>query len=264
MGNDEDPRFVLQRLTDLIGPIFGTEDFSIFLYAFIRMQRPKNIVELGTGLGTSAFWMALAAKSNGVGRVTTVDDLSMFSEHPHLLAEINVFLQNEGLITHPYADGAEYFTEMSSRLGLEESLNFVSKSMQLRENGHFADYPFCDAPIDLLFSDFRHGVRDIVALLGAFLPSMSPSSSIFIDSAPSEWPSYLLLENLVGHLSAGRVPLALEECCEVSLAEIVSRSKFQLVHLTETKERNQNATAWLKIEPIDVFPHPRTAMRGAS
>jgi hypothetical protein len=33
------------------------------------MDEHATIVELGTGLGASAFWMALAAKRNGVGHV---------------------------------------------------------------------------------------------------------------------------------------------------------------------------------------------------
>jgi hypothetical protein len=35
-----------------------------------------------------------------------------------------------------------------------------------------------------------------------------------------------------------------------------------LVHLTEQKARDQNGTAWLKLEPIDLLPQPRTAMHG--
>ena len=37
-------------------------------------------------------------------------------------------------------------------------------------------------PIDLLFSDFRHGPSDVLAVLDHFLPRMAPRSSIFIDS----------------------------------------------------------------------------------
>jgi hypothetical protein len=35
-----------------------------------------------------------------------------------------------------------------------------------------------------------------------------------------------------------------------------------LVHLTESKARVQNSTAWLKLEPVDLQPHPATSVRG--
>ncbi len=60
-----DDRAKLLLLTDFIGTAFGTEDFCLFLYSLIKLQTPRVIVELGTGLGASAFWMALAAKRTG-------------------------------------------------------------------------------------------------------------------------------------------------------------------------------------------------------
>ena len=41
----------------------------------------------------------------------------------------------------------------------------------------------------------------------------------------------------------------------------VANKRFTLVHLTEVKDRDQNSTAWLKIEPLDILPHPATRMR---
>ena len=55
--------------------------------------RPATIVELGTGLGASAFAMALAARLSGEGHVFTIDDLSAFSDHPTLLAELTANLR---------------------------------------------------------------------------------------------------------------------------------------------------------------------------
>jgi PAS domain S-box-containing protein len=62
--NASDERARLLLLTDAVGTAFGTEDFSLFLYSLVRMHTPETVVELGTGLGISAFWMALAAKRN--------------------------------------------------------------------------------------------------------------------------------------------------------------------------------------------------------
>lgn len=41
---------------------------------------------------------------------------------------------------------------------------------------------------------------------------------------------------------------------------MVQQSRFTLVHLTDRKEGPQNSMAWLKIEPIDFQPYPRTTM----
>ena len=140
-------------------------------------------------------------------------------------------------------------------------LTFVRSRIDLNEVGHFTQYPFAGRPIDLLFSDFRHGGVSILEILGHFLPSMAPSSSIFIHSAPTFWPSYLLLEHLCSQLNAGKVPQLLQDLCSLDLSEFVRRRRIVLVHLTERKPRKQNSAAWLKIEPVDVLPYPRATMR---
>ena len=48
----------LLDLRNRIGGIYGSEDISMLLYCLIRHERPKNVVEIGAGLGVSAFWMA--------------------------------------------------------------------------------------------------------------------------------------------------------------------------------------------------------------
>ncbi len=127
---------------------------------------------------------------------------------------------------------------------------------------HFERYPFGGETIDLLFSDFQHGPKAILELLGHFLPQMAPASSIFIDSASTAWHSFLLLEQLVAQLNRGQIPKALQDQCPVDLGPVLKNRHVNLVHLTEWKQRDQNSTAWLKIEPVDLLPQPRTYMRG--
>lgn len=246
-------------LTDFIGPVFGTEDFCFFLYSLIKLQRPRVIVELGTGLGASAFWMALAAKQNAAGHVWTVDDLSLFEHQESLLSDIAA---SQWFTSCEIASGKQYYQEVARRLELANYLTFIHRKLELGQPGHFDGYPFADEPIDLLFSDFQHGPRAILQLLGHLLPRMAAASSIFIDSAPTSWPSYLLLEQLVTKLNRGQVPKALQEHSAVDLAPVVRDSQIKLVHLTEWKQHAQNSTAWLKIEPVDVLPQPRTYTRG--
>ena len=52
---------------------YNTHDFSVFLYSLIKMQKPKCVLELGTGFGVTSFLAAQACKENNKGKVITVD-----------------------------------------------------------------------------------------------------------------------------------------------------------------------------------------------
>lgn len=58
-----------------IGSLFGVEGQT--LYALIRVLKSENIYELGTHYGASTTHLAMAVHTNGVGRVTSVDNNSM-------------------------------------------------------------------------------------------------------------------------------------------------------------------------------------------
>jgi hypothetical protein len=261
MNEVREERSRLLRLTDFAGVLFGTEDFCLFLYSLIRMNGQQNIVELGTGLGISAFWMALAAKRNGAGHVWTVDDQTLF-ERRTTLDEMSNFLRAEGEASTDITTGTQYFERMASFLGLREFVSFAKGTIDLKEKKHFDRYPFSDQPIDLLFSDFRHKADDVLSILGHFLPRMSPASSIFIDSAPANWPAFLLLECLTAQLNDGHIPQELQDRSAVDLRPCMVDRRIRLVHLTKPREQQQNGTSWLKLEPVDVMPQPRTRMRG--
>ncbi len=44
-----------------------------FLYALVRLAKPETVLELGTGYGVSARFIAEALKANGRGKLTTVE-----------------------------------------------------------------------------------------------------------------------------------------------------------------------------------------------
>ena len=64
----------LKSFVDNVGSIYGTEDFSIYLYSIIKMTKPKTVLELGTGLGTTTLLSALGLEENGEGKIHTIDN----------------------------------------------------------------------------------------------------------------------------------------------------------------------------------------------
>jgi hypothetical protein len=256
-----DRRAEMLQLSDVIGEVFGTEDFCLFLFSLVRMHTPKVVVELGTGYGASAFWMALAADINGLGHVWTVDDLSQVDGYSNLLARKRSRLVGTVWECLSDASGAQCMATIRKILRLDERLTFIHREMDLADPSHFDGYDF-PAPVDLLFSDFNHGPSAILDILGHFLPRMADASSIFIDGASTSWPSYLLLEQLVEQLNRGVIPRLLQDRCSQDLRIALEGRRIVLVHLTKTQKQAKNSTAWLKVEPNDLQPHPMTIVRG--
>jgi hypothetical protein len=251
----------LLLFSEIAGAYFGTEELAILLHSLVRMQRPKTVVELGTGLAASAFGMALGLKRNGIGHIWTIDDFDLFDREPHLLPKLRRDLENAALGTFQFTTAAEYFGEISAFFGITDHLTVLRRRLSLEEPGQFDRMPFSGDRIDLLLSDFRHGPHDILRLLADFLPRMNDTASIFIDSASSSLASYLLLERLAAQFNAHRIPRSLQELCTVDLREVIQNKRFVLLHLTRQKCHDQNCTAWLKIEPDDL--RPRLSARDA-
>jgi hypothetical protein len=260
-GVDVDGRSSLLSLTDVLGRPYGTEDFCLFMYALVRMNRPASIVELGSGYGCSALWMALAAKRNNLGHVWSFDDNTQISKLPHVLNAGRTHLAQTLWADLESTGPEEAMSAITKRLGLASYVTFIKERISPDIAKSLETYPF-DLPVDLLFSDFQHGPSDILGILGGFLPKMSLSSSIFIDSASTSLPSCLLLENLVTQLQRGVVPLLLQDHAAVDLQECLRNRRITLVHITKLGRSEQNSVAWLKLEPADLIPHPRTIMRG--
>jgi hypothetical protein len=257
-----DDRADLIALTDFVGPAYNTDAFCMFLYSLVRLHAPRNVVELGAGLGASAFWMALAAKHNGKGRVWTVDHLELFKRDKTLLTQIARHLGTSWGTPYAFSTPIEYFEGVKNALGIDAELTILDRAMDLDDPRHFDEYPFAAEPIDLLFSDFEHGPGAIVRLLAQFLPKMSPASSILIDSASTNSHSYLMLEQIVGLLNSGRVPASLQAHASLDLREAIRDRQIQLIHLTRTGAAHQNSSAWIKIQPVDTMPYPAAIMRG--
>ncbi len=259
----------LLELRNRIGGIYGSEDICMLLYCLIRRERPKNVVEIGAGLGVSAFWMAQAMKENGQGCIWTLDDGSHWEDRKELhralapLAGVAPF----DALDMAQLDYPLYFNACTELLGLQDHLTFLDAHLDLTDEAGFTEekFPFLAQPIDFLSHDITRGPDDILDLLYLFLPRLSESASVFIDSASTSLTGYLVLERLVDQLNQSKVPrrflLGQSERTRRQLCDLVANRRFRLMHLIERKSRPQNSTAWLKIEPNDYLPHPPTLMK---
>jgi len=238
----------LKLFSDRVAGIYGSEDWCVWLYALAKMQRPKVILELGSGTFATALWLAQAVKENGAGHVWTVDDGRHWSSI--LAKEPEAFLPEE---RHERFE--DYFRYLVGAFELEAQITWLPQAMP--------PFPSPGEPIDLLFSDFQHGPDNILDILAFYLPRLTEAGSLFIDSAPTHFASYAMLEILVPLLQAGKIPARLWDRMELPhrepTLEWVRRRSFQLVHLVEAKQRAQNSTAWLRFWPADVRPWPKAA-----
>lgn len=254
----------LLLLREVLGPLYGSEDLCVLLYSLVRREKPQTIVELGTGLGVSTLWMAQAMRENGNGHIFTIDD----GQHsPPLMTFLRQNKERLQPIVQP--DGLaypDYLQQLIGNCGLADQVTYRCATASPNADDMLPPEA-CDFgphPIDLLFSDFDHSPETIMDILAFFLPRMAECASIFIDSASTRLSSFLMLERLVAQLNKGKVPhgfLTVKSGPQrEALVRIVAQRQFRLTHLIERKNRSQNSTAWLRIEPSDWRPHPLAKM----
>jgi hypothetical protein len=276
----------------LTGEYYGSEDQSIFFYSYCKMQRPRNVLELGTGLGHTALWMAQAMKENDDGHVWTVDNGVRWPETLRFLANSQVSNTEHTEpppAYRPLYDAARHYINkrpecpspaghvthldlVADALGLSSFVTFLAGTMSLTDTAEVTvrSCPFLARaladPIDMLYLDFDHYPHAVLAALTKYLPLMSECSSIFIDSASTYLPSHLILTCTVDQLNSGKLPAIMlagtTRAQQERLKEIVSTRRFIYLALPEAKNRNQNGLAWIRIEPVNVVPYPLTQLRG--
>jgi len=225
-----------------IGEIYGKERFCYLLYSLIRMEQPNVVVELGTGLGTSALLSAQALKENNKGKIWTIDNGEDWEKYKNTFDKV--------FETHK-----EYFNELIKKFNLT---NFIELVSNFDTSKNLVYNP--KSKVDIVFADaMESGPTGCLQVLRGYLPIMSSRSSIFIDRASTINHSYLFLEYVIKELQKNRVVSSLVEGLpkktQESIYRLVSNSKFTLIHLVEDDHnkvnKNQNSTAWIKIEPLD-------------
>lgn len=228
---------------------YGTEYFSLLLYSLIRMQRPKNILEIGSGYGTASTLMGQALKENKKGKIWCIDN-----QHDWITMKNNLKLIGEN-----YDSYEEYFIYIINKFQLNDYMEYINFDIDFRSQSKFFSI---NEPIDILFSDAEGSDPiGIAKTLSFYLPRMSKYSDIFIDRASTIHHSFMTLEFIVNHLQRGNIPeIFLESKTDDEIEKFfnfVRRSKFTLINIAESPEKKsnnlQNSTAWLKIEPIDIL-----------
>jgi hypothetical protein len=77
-------------------------------------------------------------------------------------------------------------------------------------------------------------------------------------SAPSNLDrvtgSFLAIEQLVHWLNRGRIPETTRRLWSAEAVELVRGRRLRLLHLPEAKDRRQNTTSWIQVEPADPWP----------
>ena len=175
----------LKQFTDSVGPIYGTEDFGIYFYSVIKMMKPKSILELGTGLGTTMLWAAQALDENNQGKIHTIDNGSEWNYLKKARDQMGEYFREDYLF---------YIENLIDSFNVRKFVEF--HPIQIEEIQS-------DNPIDILFSDFAHGPSDVLKLLAEFLPQMNSYSKIYIDSASTHYGSYHTLEKVIDMFESG-------------------------------------------------------------
>jgi predicted O-methyltransferase YrrM len=238
-----------------IADAYGTENFCLFLYSLLRMEKPEHVVELGVGAGVTSCLAAQALADNAKGHLWMVDNGSDWSR-----AELREWFQAARGYNDPSESYADYINSLLASLGLERRTTFVQKHLVAPDffvpKGKLIDVVFADAP--------PSDAEGCVQLLSYYLPRMRSYSSIFIDRASTINHSYLILNYLVEQLNLGKIPACLRRRglsakLDKALVDLVATCRFSIVHLAETRsgKRNaeQNSRAWIRIEPVDYLPH---------
>jgi len=226
----------IKQFTDKLQNIsgYGTEDFSIFLYSIIKMRKPKNIVELGTGLGSTMLWSAVACKENGFGKITTIDSGIHWNEKMQ---------RDDSIVDKNYN---VFINSIIADNEIQEFVKFKNENIDIKTINNNTD-------IDILFVDFNHTPVTIKNIISSAMSRMSEESIIFFDSASTYLPSYLFLESIVDSFNKKRIPKDFN--FDEKAKNLILNSRFTLTHLIEKKNRDQNSTAMIEIKPENSFPN---------
>lgn len=243
-------RKILERNESMSGDVqlqevYGTENFGHFLYSLIKMEKPKTVIELGAGLGTTSLMIGQALKENNRGKLWAIDDGRDWKE-------LQQYVDTE------YKTHKEFFINLLKTYDLQHYISLGTRS--LVEDNYFSTVE----KIDMIFCDCTDaGPIGVIKLLKYYLPKMNKYSSIFLDRSSTINHSFLMIERIFNYLQYNKIPdifLKDQNKKETDkLYELIRRTKFTIMHLTDRRDGKknivQNSRTWIKLEPLDVFIH---------
>jgi|TARA_B110000908_G_scaffold168594_1_gene223833 hypothetical protein len=211
---------------------YNTSGFSFYLYGLIKMIKPSSVVELGTGLGTTAFLAAQACKENNKGKVVTVDNGqdTVYS---------NFSLPND-------------FTKLQTEFKLDNFLEFRNINLDLTTLQGLEDIP----SIDILFNDIDCGPHYFLTLLKWILPRVDKECYFIIDQGATYWPNYCAVELTLPILNQGKIPSILLDMIEdkEQFKSLLEKFKFSVQHILkgDTSDNLQDSFSVIKIEENNI------------
>ena len=145
-----------------------TGEEAVFLFHMIRRQRPRLIMELGSGSSTVLF--AAALRANGSGRVISIEHDPEHLKHTHALLEQAELTDRVHLVSAPLIE-----ITLNGRSFQWYDLNSLLHSLTEK--------------VDLLFVDGPPGKVQTLSRFPALpmlLPHLSPRATIVVDDGARE------------------------------------------------------------------------------
>jgi len=74
----------------------------------------------------------------------------------------------------------------------------------------------------------------------------------------------MALNRIIDILNSGKIPRTFYDIANIDVKQFLEKvqsSEFKIEHIVENKDRNQNSTCCITIQPIDIFPYPRVNIR---
>lgn len=219
----------LKRYTDGFGQLYGSEDLCFLLYSLVKMRKPEFVLELGTGMATTALWMGMALKENKHGKITTIDNGSYW---PLVMERFGSQLPKRYQLEN-YDD---YIKRVVDDYSLSQQIQFENMPIEKYEIKN---------KIDILFSDYNHHIESIYHIFSKYLTQMKSDSYIVIDSVPNNKESWIGLKNLIHAFNNGEIPYRITNTIEIQ--NKIGNSIFSLIPILENKNREQNSSAMIHI-----------------
>jgi hypothetical protein len=216
----------INNYTKEYGQYSGTEGFSYYLYGLIKMIKPDNIIELGTGYGVTAFMAAQACKENNNGKVVTIDDGSHYEK----------------------SFGYESFIrDKITKFNLEEYMEYKNITLDLEKFNQLDHIK----NVDIIFNDIDCSPFYFISILKWLLPRLKEHTYFFIDRGATHWPSYCIIELVLNEFNKGKIPSILydKDNSFLELESIVNKHKFFSHYVKKNiGNKKQDSFALVKIE----------------